>query len=140
MARYRPRFGRTAWIALGVALVGLAAALLFVLVRARGDTSAGGPARPAGGSATVTITVPPPLPGEPPLGADYDRMLQRFAANLSQGIYTRANLEFLVCNSEKGLAVARAAGGASDPRVAALMRRMTALFRSAPGMAHATCP
>ncbi len=140
MAPHRPRFGRTAWIALGLALVGLAAVLLFVVVEARDDRPARTAARPAGGSATSTITVPPPLPGEPPLGADYDRMLQRFAANLTQGIYTRANLEFLLCNSEKGLAIARAAGGASDPRVVALMRRMTALFRSAPGMARATCP
>jgi hypothetical protein len=92
---------------------------------------------PAGGSATQVVPVPPPLPGEPPLGADYDTMLQRFAANISQGLYTQANLELLLCNSEKGFHMLNPS---MDPRVAAMMRRMVALFRSAPGMAHTICP
>jgi hypothetical protein len=141
------------WVAAGIAIVAVAAVVALLLARSHRQPEAPAPAwhgavpdmpsppRPTpGGSAMAVITVPPPLPGEPALGPDYDLMLQRFATNLSQGIYTRANLEFLVCNSEKGLAIARAAGPASDPRVLALMRRMTALFRSAPGMAHAACP
>lgn len=85
----------------------------------------------------ATVTVPPPLPGEPAIGADRERMLQLFAANISQGLYTPSNLLFLLCNTEAGLAVARQAG---DPLSMALMRRMVALFRQGPGMASATCP
>lgn len=92
--------------------------------------------RPSSG-AGAPVTVPPPLPGEPSIGADREQMLQQFAANISQGLYTTSNLMFLLCNTEAGLAVARQAG---DPLSKALLRRMIALFRQGPGMASATCP
>lgn len=92
---------------------------------------------PGAASAATPVTVPPALPGEPSIGADREVMLQKFAANISQGVYTHSNLLFLLCNSEAGRAVANQAG---EPMTMALMRRMTALFRSAPGMAQAACP
>lgn len=84
-----------------------------------------------------TVTVPPALPGEPPIGADREAMLQKFAANISQGLYTHSNLLFLLCNTEAGRAVANQSG---DPMSMALLRRMVALFRQAKGMATITCP
>jgi len=64
-------------------------------------------------------------------------MLQKFAANISQGLYSKANLSFLLCNCEAGKRIADQSGDAFSK---ALMRRMVALFRSAPGMANVTCP
>jgi len=90
-------------------------------------------ARPGG----KTVSVPPALPGEPPIGADREVMLQKFATNLSQGIYTHSNLLFLLCNAEAGRRVANQAG---EPMTMALMRRMVGLFRQGPGMATITCP
>lgn len=89
------------------------------------------------GAGSATIRVPPPLPGEPPIGVDREAMLAQFATNLSQGVYTRSNLLFLLCNSEAGRDVANQSG---DPLTKGLMRRMVALFRAAPGMATVTCP
>jgi hypothetical protein len=130
---------RPGWLVAAGAIVVLAIAAAGVAgARACSRSHARTPAgSPAGRSAAQVVRVPPPLPGEPPLGTDYDTMLQRFAANISQGLYTRANLELLLCNSEKGF---RMLNPSMDPRVAAMMRRMVALFRSAPGMAHTTCP
>ncbi len=85
---------------------------------------------------TGTITVPPALPGEPSIGADREQMLKQFASNMSQGLYTKSNLLFLLCNTEAGLAVARQSG---DPLSIAMTRRMVGLYRQGPGMANATC-
>lgn len=111
-----------------IALLGVASC-----ERADPDRTPAASAGPTAGS----VAVPPALPGEPPLGADRERMLQLFATNISQGLYTPSNLRFLLCNTEAGLAVARQA---ADPMSMALMRRMVALFRSAPGMANTACP
>ncbi len=112
-------------------------ALLVIALLLAGCERVSDSAGAGAGSAATPVTVPPPVPGEPSIGADREVMLQKFAANISQGIYTHANLLFLLCNSEAGRAVANQAG---EPMTMALMRRMTALFRSAPGMAHAACP
>lgn len=95
------------------------------------------PTYPGQAPAATTVTVPPPLPGEPPIGADRETMLVKFGANISQGLYTQSNLLFLLCNAEAGRAVANQAG---DPMSMALMRRMVLLFRQGPGMAQASCP
>jgi hypothetical protein len=120
----------------------LAAAVTLVVTRTPPRPTYPGQASGPGGvevpaPVKVTVTVPPALPGEPPIGADRETMLAKFAANISGNLYTRSNLLFLVCNAEAGRTVANQAG---DPMTMALMRRMVLLFRSAPGMAQATCP
>jgi hypothetical protein len=110
--------------------VGRALCVLLVIAACeRADAPAHAPAG--------AVSVPPALPGEPAIGADRERMLQQFADNISHGVYTHANLMFLLCNCEAGKSAAHLSG---DPFSIALMRRMVALFRAAPGMANATCP
>lgn len=108
-------------------------ARLVLLLLVMSACERAGESRPGGG----TVTVPPALPGEPSIGVDRETMLQTFAANISQGVYTHSNLLFLLCNAESGRAVANQAG---EPMTMALMRRMSLLFRAAPGMATVTCP